>query len=133
MKQKQNSLYDGAGTEPMRGGDIGSELPAPRKRPAAKKWLFIAGGVFLFYAFVGELFLPEALRISTFLGTRAGHVKGMAADSAAPDEARANCVVQREQLALQRYNECLQEPYATGPKCEFARDQALQFPCGENN
>jgi len=132
MRDRQKGLFDSS-TRSEAGEPLDAHSGVQRSGSAKagrKPWLVIGAAIFFAYAFLGEFLLPEPVRLSNFIGTRMGHIKGLATRGAAPDEARASCLLQREQVALKAFNECLAQKYATMPKCEFARDQAKNFPCG---
>ncbi|WP_133123005.1 hypothetical protein [Zhengella mangrovi] len=129
MKQNREGLLSEGDNSGAAGDTLANQRANMRSQPKYRSRFMIGGAVLIAYTFLGEFLLPEPLRLSSFIGTRIGHVKALATRGAAPDQARANCLMQREQVALKAFNECLAQPYATMPKCEFARDQAKNFPC----
>lgn len=116
MRDRQNDLFT-----PDKSSGAAPPVISPQAIKQRLSWLQWAGLAAAVYATVGEVVLPEPLRLSTFIGLRAGQIGAIITRTQAPEQARAVCLQSREQSAQQAYLKCLSEPYATGPKCDAAR------------
>jgi len=110
--------------------------------------LTMLGNILIFaYIFLGELFLPDHMRATTFLGKRIGGIQGETAIYAAPqqaeaativDTAKANvevkkqCEILRRSTSLGVYNQCLGQPNGSHPLCQIQQQMFLDtYQCNE--
>ncbi len=92
------------------------------------------------YIFLGEVFLPDHLRATTFLGSRLGGIQGQQAEYSAPQQAKAaamidtakaevevikQCKILRRQTSLGVYNQCLNGPNGSHPMCQLQQEMYL--------
>lgn len=86
------------------------------------------------YIFVGEIFLPEPLKATTFLGKRLGGIQGQSALYAAPEQAEAAVLVDSAKAnvelrktceqtirdrSVQIYTACMNQPTGSHPYCNL--------------
>ena len=92
------------------------------------------------YIFLGEVFLPDHLRATTFLGSRLGGIQGQQAEYSAPQQAKAaamidtakaevevikQCEILRRQTSLGVYNQCLGQKNGSHPLCQLQQQMYL--------
>jgi len=85
------------------------------------------GNVLIFaYIFLGEVFLPDHLRATTFLGKRLGGIQGETALYAASQQAEAVTIVDGAKANLREaartvYTQCMAKPEGSHPICNLER------------
>lgn len=122
---------------------MGARYAHPPKPTLMQRLQVLTGlGNFLIFAyiFLGEVFLPDHLRATTFLGSRLGGIQGQQAEYAAPQQAKAaamidtakadvevikQCEILRRQTSLQVYNQCLGGPNGSHPMCQLQQEMYL--------
>ena len=120
---------------------------APKPTLMQRLHMLTGLGNFLIFAyiFLGEVFLPDHLRATTFLGSRLGGIQGQQAEYAAPQQAKAaamidtakadvevikQCEILRRQTSYSVYGQCLNGPNGSHPMCLLQQEMYLDtFQC----
>jgi len=95
----------------------------------------IANVLIFAYIFIGEIFLPEPFKATTFLGKRLGgiHEAVTIVDSAKANvELRKTCEQTIRDQSIQVYNGCMRQPRASHPLCNIeAQLYRERYNCSE--
>lgn len=154
-KSDKKSIFGGATQQgvqsPVQGQVVATAAPqqVPKQRLLQKLQGFasIANVLIFAYIFIGEIFLPEPFKATTFLGKRLGGIQGQSALYAAPEQAEAATLIDsakanvelrktceqtvRDQ-SIQIYNSCMREPRASHPYCNLeARLYRDRYSCAD--
>lgn len=144
MKQQQDLLY--APPQPA----APKKTPQKLRLPRLKTLMMVIGAVpvtisalMFVWATLGEVFLAEPYRFSTFIGTRIGEIEAHKITASLPEETqkaetvtaaqglvqlRQTCQQNRLQAAQQLYAACIKaDGVITG--CIFQRDEVMALPC----
>lgn len=144
MKEQQNLIYARPQTA------VPKKSLKQMRLPSLKTIMLIVGAVpvtisagMFVWATLGEVFLPEQYRFSTFIGTRIGLIDAHKIRASLPEETKkaetvtaAQSLVQLRQVCQQNRLQAAQQLYATCIKadgvitgCNFQRDEVMALPC----